>query len=261
MQISSNPRSTRELAREGKFNTQTGGMNPGYVQANLVILPVDYAFDFLLFCERNPKPCPLIEVVESGLFEPVESARGADLRSDLPSYRIYRHGVLDGEVDNISKYWRDDLVSFLIGCSFTFEAALERSGINVRHNDAGTIVPMFFTNLQTKPAGKFFGPMIVTMRPIHRDKVVRAVQVTSRFPSVHGAPIHIGDPSRLGIVDVNNPDFGDPVEIKEDEIPVFWACGVTPQAVAMSSKPPFMITHSPGHMFVTDIKDESLSVI
>ena len=236
-------------------------MAPGYVQANLVILPSDQAFDFMLFCQRNPRPCPLLEVVEAGSSEPHQTAPGADLRTDVARYRIYEYGELVDEPEDISDIWQTDMVSFLLGCSFTFEEALIRSGISMRHYDQDKNVSMFITSIQTIPAGAFYGPMVVTMRPIPQEMVVKAVQVTSRFPSVHGAPIHIGDPAAIGIRDVSAPDMGDPVEIKEGEVPVFWACGVTPQAVAMDSKPPLMITHSPGHMFITDLRDEDLSVL
>jgi uncharacterized protein YcsI (UPF0317 family) len=236
-------------------------MAQGYVQANLVVLPRDLAFDFLLFCQRNPKPCPVLEVIEAGSSEPVLTAPGADLRTDVASYRVYRHGELEAEEEDISGYWRDDMVSFLLGCSFTFDAALTRAGIPMRHVEQGTNVAMFITNVQTTPAGAFSGPLVVSMRPIPREKVVRAVQVTSRFPAVHGAPVHIGDPAAIGIGDLSAPDLGDAAEVKEGEVPVFWACGVTPQAVAMSSKPSLMITHSPGHMFITDMRDDDLAVI
>ena len=255
-----NPKELRELIREGRISRNTGGMAPGHVQANLAILPVDLAFDFLLFCQRNPKPCPLLEVVEAGSAEPRETAPGADLRSDTPKYRVYRHGEMVDETADVSEYWRDDLVSFLLGCSFSFETAMERAGIPLRHIEAGTNIPMFVTNIETTPAGAFSGPMVVSMRPIPKDLVVRTVQVTSRFPGVHGAPIQVGEPEAIGISDVLAPDLGDPVEIREGEVPVFWACGVTPQAVAMRSRPPLMITHSPGHMFITDLRDEDLSV-
>ena len=255
-----NPKELRELIREGRISRNTGGMAPGHVQANLAILPVDLAFDFLLFCQRNPKPCPLLEVVEAGSAEPRETAPGADLRSDTPKYRVYRHGEMVDETADVSEYWRDDLVSFLLGCSFSFETAMERAGIPLRHIEAGTNIPMFVTNIETTPAGAFSGPMVVSMRPIPKDLVVRTVQVTSRFPGVHGAPIQVGEPDAIGISDVLAPDLGDPVEIREGEVPVFWACGVTPQAVAMRSRPPLMITHSPGHMFITDLRDEDLSV-
>jgi uncharacterized protein YcsI (UPF0317 family) len=255
------PQEIRSLIRSGELARPTSGLAPGYVQANLVIMPAELAFDFLVFCHRNPKPCPVIEVVEAGSAEPRQTAPGADLRHDVPKYRIYSHGELESEEKDISRYWRDDLVSFLLGCSFTFDSALVRSGISVRHIDQETTVPMFITNIQTAPAGSFSGPMVVSMRPIAREKVVRAVQVTSRFPSVHGAPVHIGDPAGIGVQDIDKPDFGDPAEIKEGEVPVFWACGVTPQVVAMTSKPPLMITHSPGHMFITDLHDEDLAIL
>ena len=258
--VPTSPKELRELIREGRIAQNTGGMAPGHVQANLAILPGDLAFDFLLFCQRNPKPCPLLEVVEAGSTEPRETAPGADLRSDTPKYRVYRHGEMVDETADVSEYWRDDLVSFLLGCSFSFETAMERAGIPLRHIEAGTNIPMFVTSIETTPAGVFSGPMVVSMRPIPKDLVVRTVQVTSRFPGVHGAPIHIGEPEAIGIRDVSSPDLGDAVEIKEGEVPVFWACGVTPQAVAMKSKPPLMITHSPGHMFITDLRDEELSV-
>ena len=255
------PKELRELIRKGRLVQPTGGMAPGYVQANLAILPKDLAFDFLLFCQRNPKPCPVLEVVEAGSTEPRETAPGADLRFDVPKYRVYQHGEMTAEVEEVSEFWQDDLVSFLLGCSFTFESALMATGISLRHIDRGTNVAMYITNIATAPAGMFSGPMVVSMRPVPREKVVKAVQVTSRFPAVHGAPIHIGDPEVIGISDISRPDLGDPAEFKEGEVPVFWACGVTPQVVAMKSKPPLMITHSPGHMFITDMRDEDVAVL
>ena len=259
--LPSSPGELRALIRKGELVRPTSGLAPGHVQANLAILPRDMAFDFLLFCQRNPKPCPLLEVVESGSPEPRQFAPGADLRVDVGKYRVYQYGELTAEVEDVSEYWRDDLVSFLLGCSFSFESALLRAGIGLRHIEAETNVPMYITNIQTVQAGKFSGPMVVSMRPIPEEKIVRAIQVTSRFPAVHGAPIHIGDPEAIGIQDISRPDLGDPAEIREGEVPVFWACGVTPQAVAMSSKPPLMITHSPGHMFITDVRDEDLAVL
>jgi len=264
MQLSTlpeDPRELRELFRRGGLARPTGGMAPGRIQTNLAILPADLAFDFMLFCQRNPKPCPLVEVVEAGGTEPSQTAPGADLRTDVPRYRVYRHGELDAEVDDISEYWRDDLVSFLLGCSFTFESALMRAGIRLRHVERDANVSMYVTDIETKPGGAFSGPMVVSMRPIRRDQVVRAVQVTSRFPAVHGSPVHIGDPAAIGIRNVSHPDMGDPTDIEPGEVPVFWACGVTPQAVAMRSKPPLMITHSPGYMFITDLRDEDLAVL
>jgi len=255
------PTELRQLIRRGELVQPTAGMAPGYVQANLAVLPKADAFDFLLFCQRNPKPCPLLEVLETGTTEPRQTAPGADLRYDIPKYRVYQHGEMVAEVEEISEYWRDDLVSFLLGCSFTFEGALIRAGIPLRHIECGANVAMYITNIQTTPAGMFSGPMVVSMRPVAREKVVRAIQITSRFPAVHGAPVHIGDPQAIGIPDISKSDLGDPVEIKEGEVPVFWACGATPQAVAVKSKSPLMITHSPGHMFITDLRDEDLSVL
>lgn len=256
-----NPQEVRELIRRGELSRPTCGLAPGYTQANLVILPKDYAFDFFLFCQRNPKPCPILEVLEAGRYEPVITASGADIRVDISLYRVYKNGELISEEREFTKYWSSDMVSFLLGCSFTFETALIRAGIPIRHIDEGKNVAMFVTNIKTIPAGMFSGPMVVTMRPIHNTKVVKAVQITSRFPSVHGAPIHIGDPSKIGITNLGKPDYGDPVEIKDGEVPVFWACGVTPQAVALRSKPPLMITHAPGHMFITNLLDEELAAL
>jgi len=233
----------------------------GFVQANLVILPKDVAFDFLLFCQRNPKPCPVLDVTEPGSPHPLHAAPEADLRTDIPKYRVYRKGVLVDEPTNLLSYWSGDLVAFLLGCSFTFETALAANDIPIRHIEEDVTVPMFITSVECTPAGAFSGPLVVSMRPIPFEKVVRAVQVTSRFPSVHGAPVHIGDPERIGIKDLSRPDFGDAVTVRPGEVPVFWACGVTPQAVAMRSKPELMITHAPGHMFVTTLKDEPMGVL
>jgi uncharacterized protein YcsI (UPF0317 family) len=231
------------------------------VQANLAILPRELAFDFLLFCQRNPKPCPLLEVLEPGQFEPKQMAPGADMRTDIPGYRIFRDGEMVGEEQDIRSAWRDDLVSFLLGCSFSFETALVSAGIPLRHLEEGRNVSMYITSIETAPAGAFSGPMVVSMRSIPRSQMVRAVQVTSRFPAVHGAPVHIGDPAAIGIRDIAQPDYGEPTEIREGEVPVFWACGVTPQAVALKCKPSFLITHSPGRMFVTDCRDEDLAIL
>ncbi|HEX7484539.1 MAG TPA: putative hydro-lyase [Vicinamibacterales bacterium] len=255
------PTDLRSRFRRGELVRPTAGMAPGFVQANLVVLPRSLAFDFLLFTQRNPKPCPLLEVVEAGSAEPRLMAPGADLRTDVPRYRVYRDGALVEEPTDLLRLWSDDLVSFLIGCSFTFESALIEAGIPVRHVEQCTNVPMYITSIPTIPAGAFHGPTVVSMRPMPAEKVVRAVQVTSRFPAVHGAPIHIGDPGAIGIRDITRPDLGDPVEIRAGEVPVFWACGVTPQAVAMASKPPLMMTHAPGHMFITDRRDADFAVL
>ena len=259
--LPTNPAEVRQLIREGRLLQPTAGMAPGRVQANLAILPRDMAFDFLLFCQRNPKPCPLLEVVEAGDVEPAEYAPGADLRTDVPLYRVYEHGEMTAEVEDVSEFWRDDLVSFLLGCSFSFETAMIRAGIPLKHIDQDKNVSMYITNIPAASAGAFSGPMVVSMRAVKREQVVRAVQVTSRFPATHGAPIHVGDPEVIGIKDLDKPDFGEPTDFSDGEVPVFWACGVTPQAAAMSSRPPFMITHAPGHMFITDKKDEDLAVL
>ncbi len=255
------PAELRALFRRGEASRPTAGLARGFVQANLVVLPRDVAFDFLLYAQRNPRPCPLLEVVEPGGVEPAGLAPGADIRVDLPKYRVYEHGVLVDEPLEIASRWRPDLVSFLIGCSFTFESALLEAGIPVRHVEQGCNVPMYITSIPTVPAGVFHGPMVVSMRPIPAPMVVRAVQVTSRFPAVHGAPVHLGDPAAMGIGDLARPDLGDPVEVRDGEVPVFWACGVTPQAAAMASKPPLMLTHAPGHMFITDRRDAEYSVL
>jgi uncharacterized protein YcsI (UPF0317 family) len=228
------------------------------VQANLVIVPREAAFDFLLFCQRNPKPCPLLDVTEPGSAEPRFVAPGADLRTDVPRYCVYVNGELTDEPTSLSEWWRDDLVAFLLGCSFTFENALIAAGVPVRHIEMGRNVPMYRTNIACRLAGRFHGPMVVSMRPMTPAQAVTATRVCSRFPRAHGTPIHFGDPSAIGIRDLDRPDFGDAVEVRSGEVPVFWACGVTPQAVAMAVKPPLLITHKPGHMFVTDLRDTDL---
>ena len=253
------PREVRQKIREGKWRRPTAGLAPGFVQTNLVILPHDLAFDFLLFAQRNPKPCPVIEVTDVGSPEPKLSAPGADLRTDVPKYCIYRNGALEGEVTDLRSVWRDDLVSFLLGCSFTFESALLQAGVPVRHIEENRNVPMFISNIPCAPAGMFRGPLVVTMRPTPARLVSRAVQITGRYPGVHGSPVHVGDPAIIGIRDLAKPDFGDPVTIRPGEVPVFWACGVTPQAVAMQAKPPLMLTHAPGYMFITDLRNEELA--
>jgi len=253
-------REVREQIRNGQWRRPTAGLAPGFVQTNLVVLPRDLAFDFLLFAQRNPKPCPVLEVTDVGSPEPALSAPGADLRTDIPKYCIYRNGALADEVTDLRSVWRDDLVSFLLGCSFTFEAALLQAGVPVRHIEEQRNVPMFVTGVACKPAGVFRGPLVVTMRPIPAELVARAVQITGRYPGVHGAPVHVGDPAHIGIRDLMRPDFGESVTIRRGEVPVYWACGVTPQAVAMQAKPPLMITHAPGHMFVTDLKNEELAI-
>ncbi len=239
--------------RAGAWGRPTAGCCRDYAQANLVVVPKQLAHDFFLFCSRNPKPCPLLEVTEPGDYEPTSLAPGADLRTDIPRYRIYRHGRLEDEVSDLLSIWHGDSVGFLLGCSFTFEWALEEAGIPLRHIEEGVNVPMYVTDRACQPAGAAFaGPLVVSMRPIASHLISRAVEITGHFPLAHGAPVHVGDPGALGIADLIRPDFGDPVPIRDDETPVFWACGVTPQAVATRTKPKLMITQAPGHMFITD---------
>ena len=254
------PSEVRKLIRKGEITTPTSGMCAGYAQANLAILPKNLAYDFLLFTQRNPKPCPILEVSDVGSRYLKYIAEDCDIATDFPKYRIYEKGVMTGEFTSVEDFWRDDLVSFLIGCSFTFESELIDAGIEMRHNTMGCNVPMYITNIETVPAGIFHGPTTVSMRPIPYEQVVRAVTVSGAMPRVHGAPLHIGDPAAIGIKDINKPDLGDPVEIKPGEVPVFWACGVTPQSVLMNVKPDFVITHAPGHMLITDVKNADLKV-
>lgn len=252
----SSPAAARAVYRAG-LAQPTAGIADGFAQANLVSVPRELAYDLLLFTQRNPKPCPVLDVTEPGAWT-TPLAPTADLRTDLPRYRIWRHGELAEEPTDISDAWRADLVTFLIGCSFTFEAGLQQAGVPVRHVEQGVNVPMYRTNRPTRPAGRLHGDLVVSMRPIPADQVADAVRVTAAVPSVHGAPVHVGDPAGLGIADLDHPDFGDPVEIRAGELPVFWACGVTPQVAIMASRPPFAITHAPGHMFVTDLTDAEL---
>jgi len=253
-----NPKEIRKRIRRGEWDRPTAGLAPGYAQANLVILPERYAFDFLLFCQRNPRPCPLLEVLEAGRSRTAFLSAGADIRTDVPKYNIYRKGKLERTVKEIREFWRDDFVSFLLGCSFSFEEALLKAKVPVRHIQENRNVPMYITDIPCRPAGRLRGPLVVTMRPLPPGKVPLAVRITSRFPAVHGGPVHIGDPSRIGIRDLQKPDFGDAVTVKRGEVPVFWACGVTPQAVVLKSKPDLCITHAPGHMFIADVTNEEL---
>ena len=256
--ISVSPAEARDRFRAGR-RTPTVAWAPGYVQANLVVLPRDFALDFMLFAQRNPKPCPLLDVTDEG--SPVTClAPGADLRTDLPAYRVWEHGECVAEPADISGYWREDLMAFLIGCSFTFERALAAAGVPVRHIEQGCNVPMFVTSEQCRPAGIFGGPLVVSMRPIPADLVPVAASVTSRYPAVHGAPVHVGSPEAIGIADASKPDFGDPVACRDGDVPVFWACGVTPQVALASARPPFAITHAPGHMLITDVPDEDYAI-
>jgi uncharacterized protein YcsI (UPF0317 family) len=247
------PAQARQAFRTGT-RRPTAGWSFGYAQANLIAVPVDWAYDVLLFCQRNPKPCPVLDVTDAGATTTMLAA-DADLRTDLPGYRVWRDGELVAEPADVTAYWSGELVTFLIGCSFTFETALTSAWLPLRHVEQGTNVPMYVTNQQCRPAGRLHGPMVVSMRPIPGQLVDTAIRLTSRMPAVHGAPVHAGDPAGLGIADLDHPQFGDPVRMSAGDVPVFWACGVTPQAAVMASRPPFAITHQPGHMFVTDVPD------
>lgn len=255
----SDAHSCRQKIRQERHNGPTAGMAPGYVQANLMILPQALAAEFLLFCQRNPKPCPLLAVSEPGKFAMPYLGRDLDIRSDVPKYRVWRHGELVAEPRNLFDVWQDDLVTFAIGCSFSFEEALLADGIDVRHISQGVNVPMYRTNIATQPTASLQGPLVVSMRPMPAQDAIRAIQITSRFPSVHGAPVHLGDPARIGIQNIHQPDYGDPVTIRDGEIPVFWACGVTPQSIIQTVKPEFSITHAPGHMLIADLRNTQLA--
>ena len=251
----------RLACRAGRFDGPTSGLAYGYVQGNLAILPRDWAEEFLRFCQANPKPCPLLGVTQAG--DPHLPALGADLdiRTDIPRYRVWKKGELVDEPSDIRSVWRDDLVSFVIGCSFSFEEALLADGIPLRHIERGCNVPMWRTSIATAEAGPFHGPMVVSMRPMTPANAIRAIQITTRFPSVHGAPVHIGKPELIGIRDLQKPDYGDAVPVNDDELPVFWACGVTPQSVIATVKPEFCITHYPGAMLVTDRKNTEFAIM
>jgi uncharacterized protein YcsI (UPF0317 family) len=245
------PADLRLAARGGAFSGPTSGHVPGFLQANLMVVAREDAADFMLFCQRNPKPCPLIEVTRPGAREAL-CAPGSDLATDLPGYRLYIGGELDSEHGSAAHWWRDDLVSFLIGCSFSFEAAVEAAGFPLRHMRQGLNVAMYRTNIPCQPAGRFSGELVVSMRPIRSADIAAVAEISSRFPDSHGGPVHVGDPAAIGIADLSRPDYGDPVLLQAGERPVFWACGVTAQSVAQKSRLPFCITHAPGKMFATD---------
>jgi uncharacterized protein YcsI (UPF0317 family) len=258
---SPSPAELRAQIRRGAWRKQTSGLAPAHVQGNVAILPANLAADFHRFCFNNPKPCPLLALSEPG--NPRLPRLGADLdiRTDVPRYRVFREGEVIDEPYDIRGHWRDDLVTFVIGCSFSFEQALLENGIGIRHIEQDRNVPMYRTSIQTMPAGVFHGPMVVSMRPMKAADAIRAIQITSRFPAVHGAPVHIGDPELIGIHDLAKPDYGDAVDIRQGELPVFWACGVTPQSVVAHAKPSFCITHYPGHMLITDMMNNEFSVL
>ena len=251
----------RLACRSGRLADHTSGIAPGYVQGNLVVLPDALAGEFLRFCQKNPKPCPLLGVSEIGDPHVPELGADLDIRTDLPRYRIWQDGELVAEPTDVAGWWRDDLVSFVLGCSFTFEEALIADGIPLRHVTCGANVAMYRTSIDTAPAGPFHGPLVVSMRPLKGADAVRAVQITSRYPAVHGAPIHLGSPAAIGIGDLAAPDYGEAVEVGDDEVPVFWACGVTPQAVIAAARPAFAITHAPGCMIVTDRLNREYSIL
>lgn len=252
-------RDARLAYRSGKVDV-TAGVAPGYVQGNLAIVPEDLAASFHRFCQLNPKPCPIIGMSEVG--DPRIPALGIDLdiRTDIPRYRVWRDGELSEEPTDIMAHWRDDLVAFVIGCSFSFEEALIADGLKIRHIEEKRNVPMYRTNVPCASAGPFAGPMVVSMRPFKPAEAIRAIQITTRFPAVHGAPVHIDKPELIGIKDIAKPDYGDAVSIQPDEMPVFWACGVTPQSVILQSRPAFAITHAPGFMLVTDVRNSEFSI-
>ena len=251
----------RRKIRSGDHTGHTSGLAPGYVQCNIVILPAEWAGDFLRFCQSNPRPCPLIASAASPGDYALPPLGDIDIRTDVPSYRVFRDGVLDDECTDISSLWRDDLVTFALGCSFSFEEALIADGLDVRNVTEGVNVPMYRTNIPCASAGPFAGNMVVSMRPFRAADAIRAIQICTRFPSVHGAPVHLGDPTQIGLSDLNQPDYGDAVTLKDDELPLFWACGVTPQVALESARPPLAITHSPGCMLVTDLRNSQLAVL
>ncbi|WP_342363764.1 putative hydro-lyase [Terrarubrum flagellatum] len=254
-------RAARLACRSGALTGSTAGVAPGFVQGNLAVLPKDLANDFLRFCQVNPRPCPVIGVSDVGDFRVPSLGADLDIRTDFPGYRIWRNGELVEETADATRWWRDDLVAFVIGCSLSFEEALAAEGIPLRHIESGVRVPMYRTNIPCAPAGRFAGPMVVSMRPLMPAQAIRAIQITTRFPAVHGAPVHIGLPHLIGVNDLSKPDYGDAVSIREDELPTFWACGVTPQSVIAAAKVEFAITHAPGCMLVTDRRNTEFAVL
>ena len=249
----------RSIIRQGRWTSHTSGLASDHVQGNVVILPADEGNDFLRYCQRNPKPCPLLAVSEPGQAGLPALGTDIDIRTDLPRYCVWRHGEVVDQPTDISALWRKDLVTFVIGCSFSFEEALMQAGLPLRHIEQQRNVAMYRSNIATEPAGAFHGPMVVSMRPFKAADAIRAIQITSRFPDVHGAPVHMGDPAQIGIADLARPDYGDAVEVLPDEIPVFWACGVTPQAAIAQARLEFCITHAPGAMLVTDLLNHQLA--
>ncbi|MBT5435866.1 MAG: putative hydro-lyase [Alphaproteobacteria bacterium] len=259
MEIFVNPGELRQAARSGAFTGHTGGQAPGFVQGNVAILPAALADDFRVFCERNPKPCPLLAMSKAGDWSLPELGDGIDIRTDVPRYRVYRDGEQTDTRDDLQTVWHEDLVTFVLGCSFSFEEALVEAGLHLRHVDENRTVPMYRTNIATQESGAFGGGMVVSMRPFAPEDAERAREITARFPRVHGAPIHVGEPAAIGIDDIARPDFGSAVTIQPDEVPVFWACGVTPQVAIEQARPALCITHEPGAMLVTDLRNEDFA--
>ena len=260
-ELLSSPRAARVAARAGELTGNTAGVAYGHVQGNVAILPREYAGEFERFCQRNPKPCPVLAIGDPGDPRLPTLGPDIDIRTDCSRYRVFEHGQCVEEPHDIGRWWRDDLVAFILGCSFSFEQALLEAGVPLRHIEQRRNVAMWRTNIATTPAGRFHGPLVVSMRPFKARDAIRAIQITSRFPTVHGAPVHIGLPEVIGIRDIMKPDWGDAVEVKPDELPVFWACGVTPQAVVAAAKVPVCITHFPGSMLVTDLRNAELAIL
>lgn len=256
--IDMSPKEVREKIEKGEITFPTAGMCRGYAQANLVILPPEYAKDFYDYAMKNPFPCPVLEVLQHSP-KTKQMGENGDITTQIPRYRIYEHGVMTQEVTDVSQYWGEGYVGFLLGCSFSFEEALIKAGIEIRHITEGCNVPMYKTKIQTERAGDFYGPMVCSMRPMTPENAIIAREITSKYPNVHGAPIHMGDPAEIGVSNIAQPDYGDPVTIAEGEIPVFWPCGVTPQAAIEQAKPSIVITHAPGHMFITDVENTKLN--
>ncbi|MEW9548971.1 putative hydro-lyase [Nonomuraea sp. NPDC050783] len=251
------PAQARERFRSGE-RVPTAGWCRGWTQANLIAVPAELRYDLLLFAHHNPQACPVLDVGEPGAYATALFA--GDLRTDLPGYRLYRDGKPVADLDRVTEEWREDLVPFLIGCSFTFERALLAAGVPVRHLELGTNVPMYVTDVPCKSSGSLSGPLVVSMRPVPEELVRTAVEVSGRYPRVHGAPVHVGDPAGIGIGDLARPDFGDAVEVRAGEVPMFWACGVTPQAAIMASGVEYAIGHLPGHMAILDVRDEDYRI-
>lgn len=261
MKDPASPQALRRAIRAGEHPGNTSGLAPGFVQCNIVILPAAWANDFLRFCQLNPRPCPLIAISNSPGDHTLPPLGDVDIRTDVPSYRVFRDGECTGETSDITTLWQDDLVTFALGCSFSFEEALLADALEVRNVTEGVNVPMYRTSIDCKSAGPFAGKMVVSMRPFLAADAIRAIQICTRFPAVHGAPVHLGDPALIGIADLARPDYGDPVSVRDDELPLFWACGVTPQVALAAARPPLAITHSPGCMLVTDLRNSQLAVM